>query len=111
MVRDDLSSGSKYVMLRFSPDRLVRWQTRNTKDGPTFTQNAGTAAAPYCWGSLIYTEGTVYAMLSKNNENWALASYSQTRFSSHSYIGLAVASGSTNLLNTTTFSNLSFTVP
>jgi len=111
MIRDNLTAAAKYAMLRFAPDNSIRWQIRTNAGGLTFSQGVGNAQLPNCWANLSCTNGVLTAMISTNNVDWVLVSSGSSQFSANCYIGLAVASGSTNVLNTSGFSNVTVTVP
>ena len=52
------------------------------------------------------TNGTFYGYRSADGTNWTLVNSRSITMATNIYVGLAVASGSSNVLNTATFTNV-----
>jgi hypothetical protein len=110
MFRDKLDPDSKHAMLLFAPDNSVHWVFRTSNRGMTFSQPVGAAPAD-SWARLSFADGLLTAMICTNNATWVVVNSEPWQFSTNFYLGLAVASGSTNMLNTSAFFNVTVSTP
>jgi hypothetical protein len=110
IIRENLSKGSKYAFIGTSPDGRFRWQYRNASGGKTVTALSTSGTTPNIWTRLTRTGNTLAGYKSIDGTNWSLVSSRNLSMATNIYVGLAVASGSSNTLNTATFTNV-FVVP
>ncbi|HWW03080.1 MAG TPA: Ig-like domain-containing protein [Candidatus Acidoferrum sp.] len=106
MIRESLTSGSKYALMGLSPGIGYRWQRRNNTGGGTSSTKSGSGTPPNVWARLVRTGNTLSGYKSANGTNWTLVNSSTITMATNIYIGFAVASGSTATLNTTLFTNV-----
>jgi hypothetical protein len=107
MMREGLTPGSKYVFTGISPDGTFRWQRRTSTDGRTSVTTSGDATPPAAWVRLKRSGNTFSGYTSTDGKTWSLVSSRNIGMAANMYFGFAVASGSTNTVNTATFTNLS----
>jgi hypothetical protein len=110
VIRESLSKGSKYAFIGTSPDGNFRWQYRNSTGGKTASTLSSSGAPPNIWTRLARAGNTLAGYKSIDGTNWSLVSSRNLSMATNIYVGLAVASGSSNTLNTATFTNV-FVVP
>ena len=106
MIRESLTSGSKYAFMGISPDGTFRWQRRGTTSGSTSTSTSTTGTPPNVWTRLVRTGNALYGYKSTDGTNWTQLNSRSITMATNIYVGLAVASGSSNTLNTATFANV-----
>jgi hypothetical protein len=106
VIRESLSSGSKYAFMGIRPDGTFRWQRRSTTSGSTSSTTSTIGIPPNAWTRLVRTGNTLYGYQSTDGTNWTQVNSRSITMATNIYVGLAVASGSSNTLNTATFSNL-----
>jgi subtilisin-like proprotein convertase family protein len=106
MIRESLTSGSEYAFMGISPGGTFRWQRRSSTGGTTSSSTSGSGTPPNVWARLVRTNGTFYGYKSANGTNWTLVSSRSIAMATNIYIGLAVASGTSTVLNTSTFTNV-----
>ena len=102
MIRENLTSASKNVFVGISPDGVVRWQTRNSSGGSTsVTSSAG--GLPEIWIRLVRTGSTIKGYKSTDGVQWSSVGSATISMAANIYVGFAVSSGTTTVLNTSTF--------
>jgi Domain of unknown function (DUF4082)/Bacterial Ig domain/Bacterial Ig-like domain (group 2)/Fibronectin type III domain len=106
MIRESLTSGSKYAFMGISPDCTFRWQRRSSTGGNTSTTTSTIGTPSNIWIRLVRTGNTLYGYKSTDGTNWTLVNSHSITMATNIYVGLAVASGSSNTLNTATFTNV-----
>ena len=106
MIRESLTSGSKYVLMGVSPGGPMRWQRRSSTGSGTSSSKAGNASPPNLWVKVVRTGNTFSGYKSVDGTNWTLVNSANITIASNIYIGLAVASGSTTTAATSQFSNV-----
>jgi hypothetical protein len=106
MIRETLTSGSKYALMGISPGGAIRWQRRSSSGSGTSSIKAGSGSPPNVWVRLVRTGNTVYGYKSSDGVNWSLINSSTITMAPNIYFGLAVASGATSTLATSVFTNL-----
>ena len=109
MIRENLTSGSRYAFMGISPDGKFRYQRRRYTDGNTRTITSTTAILPNAWVRLIRTGSTFDSYQSEDGTNWTLLYSGTITMATNPYIGIAVASGDTNTLATANFNSTSVT--
>jgi regulation of enolase protein 1 (concanavalin A-like superfamily) len=106
MIRESLAPNSKYAFMGVEQDLKFRWQRRSTTGGSTSTTTSGTSTPPNAWLRLVRSGKTLYGYKSSDGINWTKLSSPNINMASTIHIGLIVASGDTNKLNTSVFSNV-----
>jgi hypothetical protein len=106
MIRENLTSGSRYAFMGITPAGSFRWQRRSSTSGGTSTTKAGSATLPKVWVRVVRTGNTLYGYKSTDGVNWTLVNSSTISMSANAYIGWAVASGSSTTLDTSVFTNV-----
>lgn len=106
MIRESLTSGSKYALMGLSPGTTFRWQRRSGTGNGTSSTKAGNSAPPNVWVRLVRSGNTLSGYKSADGINWSLVNSSTISMAPNIFIGLAIASGSTNVLATSLFTNL-----
>jgi hypothetical protein len=105
MIRESLTSGSKYSLMGLSPGSGLCWQRRNSTGGMTSTK-AGSGTPPSVWTRLVRKGNNLSGYKSPDGTNWTRVNSSTITMATNIYIGLAVASGSTTTPSTTLFTNV-----
>jgi hypothetical protein len=106
MIRESLTSGSKYAWMGISPDGTFRWQRRSNTGGSTSTSTSTVGTPPNAWTRLVRMGNTLYGYNSTDGTNWTQVNSRSITMATNIYVGLVVASGSSNTLNTATFTNV-----
>jgi hypothetical protein len=106
MIRESLTAGSRYAFMGVSPGCTFRWQRRASTGGSTSATTSGSATTPKAWVRLVRSGSTLYGYKSTDGVTWKQVTSSSITMAANIYVGLAVASGSTTSLNTSTFSNV-----
>jgi hypothetical protein len=106
MIRESLTSRSKYAFMGADNDGTFRWQQRSsTAHNPSSsTHDAGNA--PSLWVRLVRADNTLTGYKSTDGVNWMQIGSHSITMGSNIYIGLAVTSGSADTLNTSVFENV-----
>jgi regulation of enolase protein 1 (concanavalin A-like superfamily) len=107
MIRESLTAPSRYAFMGLTGNRAYRWQRRSTTAGSTATATSGTGTPPAAWVRLVRTGNSLAGYKSADGTNWALVNSRSITMATNIYVGLAVASGSSNTVNTATFKNIS----
>ncbi len=105
MIRESLTSGSKYAFMGIPPNGTFRWQRRNNTGGSTSATTSTIGTPPNAWVRLVRTGNTLTGYRSTDGVTWTQVNSRSITMATSIYVGLAVASGSSNTLNTATFSN------
>jgi len=105
-IRESLTSGARNAFMGISPDGRFRWQRRGNTGGSTSSTASTTGTPPNAWARLVRVGNTFYGYKSTDGTNWTQAGSRSITMATNIYVGLAVASGSSNTLNTATFTNL-----
>jgi regulation of enolase protein 1 (concanavalin A-like superfamily) len=105
MIRETLTSGAEYAFMGISPN-TYRWQHRATTASSTSSLTLGSASPPNLWVRLVRRGKTFSGYRSSDGVNWIRVISRNLSMASSIYIGLAVASGSANTPNLSTFSNV-----
>gem|GEM_PF-855831 len=105
IIRESLTSGSRYAYMGISPDGTFQWQRRSSTGGSTSSTTSTVGSLPNVWVRLVRTGKTLYGYRSTNGTTWTLVNSRSITMATSTYVGLAVASGSSATLNTATFSS------
>jgi hypothetical protein len=107
MIRDNLAANSPHILMGVHGSGGYRWARRTTAGGSTTTTNRGSGTVPNVWVRLTRSGTTITAYRSSDGTSWTNAGSTTVSFATNCYIGLAVGSGSTTTMNTSSFDNLS----
>ena len=99
MVRESLTSGSRYAFMGISPDGRFRWQRRSSTSGSTSSTASTYGTVPNVWLRLVRTGNTLYGYRSTDGVTWTLVNSRSISMAVNIHIGLAVASGASTTLN------------
>jgi regulation of enolase protein 1 (concanavalin A-like superfamily) len=105
MIRENLTSGSRYALMGITPNGNFRFQRRTSTSSNTSTLKSGSSSVPDSWVRLVRTGDTFSAYKSTTGSNWTLVRTDTITMAANIYFGLAVASGSTTL-NTVSSTNV-----
>ncbi|MCW1912303.1 putative Ig domain-containing protein [Luteolibacter sp. GHJ8] len=106
MMRDTLDAGSRMAALTVTGSGGWRWQRRTLMGGTVTTTNSSTGTAPNLWVRLARSGSTVTASRSTDGSTWTTIGSVSVTMGTNYYVGLAVASGSTSVLNTSVMDNV-----
>ncbi len=106
MIRENLTGGSRYALMGMNANGQWRAQRRTATSGSTAISKSGQASPPAAWVRLVRSGDTLSSYKSSDGTNWTLVNSSTVTMASNIYLGLAVASGSSTVLNTSVFSNV-----
>lgn len=106
-IRDTLAANSKALTLGVNGSGQYKWMRRTATAGNTSNTNSGSATAPNMWVRLTRVGNVITASKSTNGTSWTTIGSVTVTLASNCYIGVTVGSGSTTLLNTSQFSNIS----
>jgi hypothetical protein len=109
MVRESLATDSRHVFMGLSGTGTYRWVRRTSNGSSTSTTQSGTGTLPDAWIRIRRSGNTITTFRSSDGIQWNTVGSVSVAMSPNCYIGLVVASGSTDVLNTSTFSQVSFT--
>ncbi|MBS1817929.1 MAG: hypothetical protein JSU08_08375 [Acidobacteria bacterium] len=108
MLRQALTASSPHVLLDITPGGTVEFMTRASNGAATTLITYGSQSAPG-WLKLSRSGSTVTASVSANGSTWTTLGSTTTSIPASAYVGLAVTSHDVNVLNTSTFDNVSVT--
>src|SRR5574343_117363 len=107
MIRESLDANSRNAMVAVTVGNGVAFQRRLTTGGSTSSTSGAAVQAPY-WVRLQRSDSTFSAYYSADGNSWTQLGSSETiSMATSVYIGLAVTSHNTSVLNTSTFDNVS----
>ncbi len=107
MIRETLTPGSKYAFMGVAQNLAFRWQRRTSTGGNSSSTTSGSAAPPNAWVRLTRAGNTVSGYKSTDGLNWTKVSSRNISMAQNISVGVVVASGITNALNTSVFDNIS----
>jgi hypothetical protein len=106
MIRDTLASNSRHVFIGLSGDGNYRWVRRTGFNGNTSSSSSGSGIVPATWVRLTRSGSRITAYKSTNGTAWVEVGSVTASLPENCHAGLAVASGSDAVLNTSKFSNV-----
>ena len=106
MIRESLTGGSRYTFMGLTGNGAYRWQRRSNTSGSTTSTTSGTGTPPNVWVRLVRTGNSLAGYKSPDGTNWTQVTSRSITMATNIYVGLAVASGSSNTLNTATFNTI-----
>lgn len=108
MFRESLVPESKQATMLVKPDFQASFQRRTETWGTTVQTPWQTVSGPY-WLKLTRSGSTFTAYTSSDGVNWTSVGSETIAMNATIYVGLAVTSHDNNVLNTSTFTNVSVT--
>jgi hypothetical protein len=109
MMRETLAANSRDAFIGVSPAGLVRAQWRSSTAATTTAASSsfGSLMVPNAWVRLKRSANKFTFYTSADGVNWnQVASPNNLRMATSGYFGLALASGNSAILNTSSFSNV-----
>jgi len=106
MIRESLTSGSRYAFMGISPATALRWQRRGNTSGGTSTSRGGNATPPNAWVRVVRAGNNLSGYSSVDGTTWALVNSCKITMAPNIFVGLAVASGSPTTPGLGVFSNV-----
>jgi len=106
MMRDSLTAGSRYICMGLTPSGAFQCRWRSGTGSSTSSATDGSATPPNAWVRLTRSGKKIAAYSSTDGTNWTQVTSQTINMASSSYLGLAVASGTTNSLNSSGFKNI-----
>ncbi|HZR18798.1 MAG TPA: immunoglobulin domain-containing protein [Verrucomicrobiae bacterium] len=107
MIRESLTSGSRYAFMGISTNGKFRFQRRRSTGGSSSATASSLSTLPNTWVRLTRSASTFSGYDSTDGTNWTLVYSGGITMATNPYIGFAVASGNSNVLTTVTFNGLS----
>jgi regulation of enolase protein 1 (concanavalin A-like superfamily) len=108
MLREQLSAGSRHVILDVRPGGSIEFMTRGTTGGSTTYLSGGLQSAPV-WLRLARVGSEVTASLSTNGSSWSTVGRTTVSMGSSVSAGLVVCSHAAGSLMSATFDSVSVT--
>jgi hypothetical protein len=109
MIRDTLASNSRHVFIGLDGNSTYRWVRRTGFNGNTSTSTSGSCSVPATWVRLIRSGDRITAYKSPDGSTWVEIGSLVAALPENCYAGLAVSSGSNELLNTSSFEDVTVT--
>ncbi len=106
MIRENLTSGARNAFMGIASPGGFRAQRRATTSGSTAATKSGQANPPNAWVRLTRTGNMLSSYKSTDGRNWTLVNSSTVTMATNIYLGLAVASGTSTVSNTSVFANV-----
>jgi len=106
MIREGLTSGSKYAFMGIDGVGTFWWQQRSKTAYSASVSSSDAGVAPYLWVRVVRAENTLTGYKSSDGVNWTQVGSRSITMGSSIHIGLAVASGSPDASNTSVFDNI-----
>jgi sulfur relay (sulfurtransferase) complex TusBCD TusD component (DsrE family) len=106
MMRETLTTGSSFVCMGTAPGGTGYAEYRASTGAAMMAATSGASAPPNAWVRLVRTGSTFYGYRSADGVNWQLVNSGPVSMGSTIYFGLAVASGSSSTLNTSSFGSV-----
>ncbi len=106
MIRESLTRGAKYAFVGVDGAGAFRWQRRDNTGGHPSSATSDAGVAPSFWVRVVRSGDTLTGYQSSDGVHWMEINSHRITMGANAYIGLAVASGSTDTLNTALFDNV-----
>ncbi len=107
MFRGALTAGSANVILDMKPGGGIEFMARSSGGGSTSFIAGGTGS----WLKLVRSGNTFTASMSSDGSTWTQVGTTSVTLPSSAWVGLAVCSHDTTVLNTSTFDNVVVPLP
>ena len=105
MIREALTSGSRYAVTGISPNGAFRWQKRSTTGGGTSSTKGGNGNLPNAWVRIVRTGNLLLGYKSIDGASWTLINSSTINMAPNIYVGFVVASGTASTVASSLFAN------
>ena len=102
MIRESLTAGSRHVTLDMKPGGGVELLSRKSTGGSTSRTTSGTGR----WLKLVRRGSTFKAYVSRDGAAWTSVGSRTVTMAANVWVGLAVCSRKTSVLNTSTFDHV-----
>ncbi len=106
MIRENLTSGARNAFMGIASPGGFRAQRRTSSGGSTSATKAGQASPPNAWVRLVRAGDTLSSYKSADGKSWTLVNSAPVTMATNIYVGVAVASGTSTVANTSVFSNV-----
>jgi len=106
MVRETTATGSSFMFAAREGDGKTVVRSRTSTGGATTSTNGVTLTIPNYWVELIRTGNKIAALTSTNGSTWVGVQTNTFTMATNVVFGLFVTSGSTNVLSTGSFTNI-----
>jgi len=106
MIRESLTSGSKYAFMGADGVGSFRWQQRSRTAYSASGSSTDAGMTPNLWVRVVRAENTLTGYKSSDGVNWTQVGSRSISMGSSIHIGLAVGSGSADASNTSVFDNI-----
>ena len=106
MIRNSLDAGAADALMAFGGGSSAAvFQSRSSNGTPATGNSAGSMNTP-CWVRLVRSGNALTGYTSPDGSNWTRQGSTTSVLSPTIYVGLAVSSGTSNLLNSSAFDNV-----
>jgi len=109
MIRESLAPNSRYAFVGIGQNLKFRSQRRNNTSGNTSSTTSVFSTMPDAWTRLVRASGTLTTYCSPDGTNWSKITSANISMAANIYVGLVVASGDIDMVNTSVISNVSVT--
>lgn len=109
MIREDLTAGSRNVLMQITPTSGSRFEYRSSPGATSVAGSSYFSSAPPYWLKIDRTNTTFTCSRSVDGAAWTQVGTVNITMATDVYIGLAKCSGSNTTLATATFDNLTAT--
>lgn len=106
MMRETTATGSRFMFAARQGSGIIVARSRASTGGATTSTNGPTRTLPNCWLQLSRTGNNIAALTSTNGSAWVSLQTNAITMATNVIFGLFVTSGSTNVLDSDTFTNL-----
>jgi hypothetical protein len=106
MIRENLLPSSQFTLMGYSSSGYFCWQRRQNSGGSTLYTAPDAGAPPQVWVRLVRNGQIFKAFESVDGSNWKQVANWNQSMASNVYFGLAVASGNSDVIATSSFRSL-----
>ena len=106
MIRETTAAGSRFMFAARQDSGVTVARSRASTDGATTSTNGPSRTLPNCWLRLVRTGNNIAALTSTNGSVWVSLQTNSITMATNVIFGLFVTSGSTNVLDSDVFTNL-----
>ena len=105
MIRETLTAGSRHAFMCLTPGNGLAFQQRTAINGLS-THTSGGASAASAWVRLIRNGNSITGFRSTNGSTWTQVGTTTIAMATQVFVGLAVTSHASGILNTSAFDNI-----
>ena len=106
MIRETTATGARFMFAARQGNGPVVVRSRTSTGGATTSTNTPSAALASCWVQLVRTGTNIAALTSINGSAWTPVQTNSLNMATNVIFGLFVTSGSTNVLDSDVFTNI-----